>query len=307
VEELQRLMKSGEYLQATRRFDQVIRSGQLGVRQLARTYRLASTAYYCLGEVFTARELARKAEGLAQEAGDVELTLRVWSDLIELERVAGDSSQALAYGMQWMEMHDQHFPGHEACVGEVHYNLGLVYRLRRDPKTALQHFSQAADYLSRQADLTFHLMSLQMAAWTHYEQGELAQGDSFLVKAQGILEETPSDREAIKEQVLLRALRAHSEGNYGQAAALSEEVLADPHISGLQAFWANWLAASCAVNSHSLAADPALAARVKESALYFSSRALDLATTLKRGDLMNKASTIRRLVSQLPNASDQAG
>lgn len=167
MHELKRLVDSGQYLAAIRRFEERLGSGELGSADLALGYHFVSVAHFGKRDVFRAQMFAEKAAGLAGKIGDVQTQLRAWSNLVEYARNLGDYGLAVEYGDKWLgNIH--RCPGEAVRQGRVHYNLGLVYRHRKDPEEALRHFKAALETLPA-TQTEFRLMVVLMTAWLCYE------------------------------------------------------------------------------------------------------------------------------------------
>jgi tetratricopeptide (TPR) repeat protein len=291
VHELKRLVDSGQYLAAIRRFEERLGSGELGAADLALGYHFVSVAHFGTRDVFRAQMFAEKAAGLAGKIGDVQTQLRAWSNLVEYARNLGDYGLAVEYGDKWLgNIH--RCPGEAVRQGRVHYNLGLVYRHRKDPEEALRHFKAALETLPEN-QTEFRLMVLLMTAWLCYEIRRIDEADRFAADAGALLEGDDVSMHLRREHLLLRAWRAYHTGDHQVCIPLCEEFLQGAATEP-QKFWAAGMITSCALQLYP--DEGQLLQDLKRAAIFYTDLCGQLALSLKEPRLINFYTNLRQRV-----------
>lgn len=286
------MVESGHYVAACRRFDQRLISGELGGPDLALGYHLASVAQYKLGNIHVARNYAARAAELAGEAGNAQLQLRAWSNLVEFEQRAGDTRAAIDYANLWFQ-NVSGVPAEEPRRGWVHYNLGLVHRSRRDPEQALSHFRLALRFLPAHP-VRFRLSALQMTAWQLYEVQEITEGNRWAAEAEALVREGADlPTELVREQLLLMAWRDYRLGNHRTCIEMCQEFLAGP-ATNLQKFWAGMMISSCGIQLYP--DDGQLLLQLKASTIFYAECTSKAAIDMQEPRLMNYANELRMRV-----------
>lgn len=286
VSHLETLVRTGQYAQAMRTFLELLKDESLTRQELAHAYHYASVCRYSQEEYFSAVELAKLAEEHAVAAGDGELLGRIWVNQIEFYRWIGDVHLALEYGEKWTS-HLALYPNLKRFEPVVHFNKALIHRTRKELVQSLERFRAAVDALERdQRTDRFRVQVHQMYAWTLYETYQIDAGDEQIETADRFIED--SDHEAVREQLLLKCLRAYQVEDYENVCLLAEEFLAPGMKATLiQSFWATWMLGMTTVKFLKFKEAHAIALLARDYAL-----------KSERSDLMNRATELLRLANR---------
>lgn len=197
-------------------------------------------------ENYAAIQLFSLALEFATKVPEWVLIGRVRLDCAACYRQIGDTHMALEYASAFLTDLPS-YPALAQYEGAAHYNLGLIYRCRRDMEASEHHYATAVTLLRNSPNQRWLLMALQNLAWILYEQDKFAAGDRSLDEA-SLLIESLDDRSAQLTQHYFRAFGALQRGDTQTATAFCLEVLApESNATDEQRTWATWLVAEASL------------------------------------------------------------
>jgi tetratricopeptide (TPR) repeat protein len=294
LKELEKLVRSGQFAQGMREF-LALDKESLAPAQLGFGYHCVSVCQFQMGDTFAALRSAEKAAATAESAGDKGLLGRIWINLIALSNEVGDTHMALSYGERWLNGTDD-YPHLQTQEARVRYNLGLVHWARREREKALQELELAV-FKARCDDLaiSFKVQASQMYAWCLYQEERIDEGDRQVLLAGELIEET--DVKGLREQLLLKCLRAYKLQDRITALKIAEEFVLDGiAATDHQRFWATWIIGRVALENGQY-----------ENAMAMATLALEISMRTKDSRQMNEAGTLKRVVHERLNGNETAG
>jgi hypothetical protein len=250
---------------------------------LGQVYLIQSVALYQNEQLWQASIAAEEAEKLASRCGDTVTLAKARINLVAILRDMGDAARAAAVGAAILA---EELPAEvRPQLFTLHYNLSRVYRSRGEHTLMYESLSRAiSDGEQFGAPAAFLVTAHQNGAWWRYLDDHMPAGDRHFEAAGALIDE--SDREGVREQLLLACLRDHQTGNMLRAADLAEEFLSKgTQATLLQRAWASYIAASAALYLD----------RLPEAAV-IADKAMDLALELYLPEMMNRVNTIRNRI-----------
>jgi hypothetical protein len=264
--------------------------------QLGFAYHCVSVCQYQTDKIFPALEYAKRAEEQAILAGNDVLLGRIWSNLIACCMDIGDTHLAVEYGEKWLANIDR-FPELRSQTAKVHFNLAQTFRVRKEFSRMFEHFDLGMTYIG-DMPVSLRVHFHQVYAWCLYSHERIAEGDFQAQRAGELVEE--SDVEGIREHLLLKGYRAYQMGDVQNAMHICEEfIVPDAPTTKRQEFWALWMIGMAACDFGNF-----------EHGMAISALTLDLATSIKHSEFINRASELRRRayrLGTLHSGDDPAG
>lgn len=244
--------EAGQYQTARWLFVQLRDDPLVSREELAEAYCEASVVEYRSGHLRTAIAWSRVAANMATEANQLMLLSRIALNLIEFQRLAGDSAAAIDTGRHWLTHHEDNTEvAHRK--GRFYFNLAVIHHQREEVEKALEYYELAWNQLGtvrsshldpseRERCLVYQVMALQNSAWLMYEVNLNRVAKDVAGKARRLI---PKGNVLLaREQTLLEALEAHKCGDSVSVLALVNRIFANAaSIPTRQLFWLYWLAA----------------------------------------------------------------
>ncbi|MDB4897913.1 MAG: hypothetical protein JWN15_4175 [Firmicutes bacterium] len=244
--------------------------------ELAEAYCEAAVVEYRAGHLRTAIAWAKVAikMAMAPETNQLMLLSRTALNLIEFQRLAGDTAAAIDTGHHWLTHYgDNREVAHRK--GRFYFNLAVTHQQREEVEKALEHYELAWNHLAgvrsshpdaseRERSLVYEVMALQNSAWLMYEV-DLGVAKEIAGKARRLIPEGNSL--LAREQMLLEALEIHKCGDSVSVLALVNRIFANATaIPTRQLFWLYWLAAKELVRCGKMSTANAYAAMATQAA-----------------------------------------
>lgn len=242
LDELVKLVMSQRYLAARELFRSVNSADGFLSADYPFACHMMAVAEAGLGNYGRAVRLAQDADRLAENQGDWNLVARVGANLIGLYKLIGECGLASERGDRWLAEVDL-YPEMSNRRGGVEYNLALVYREQGDQTAARSLLADATKHMYQDGEEpSFQVIALQMLAWLSYEAEDFQAGDAAFGRAEAIMPEN-AEVALVREQLLLKSVRAFYVLDYEQALSLAEEFIQPNHVSTvLQKLGAVWIA-----------------------------------------------------------------
>jgi tetratricopeptide (TPR) repeat protein len=267
--------QAGQYQTARWLFVQLRDDPLVSREDLAEAYCEASVVEYRAGHLRTAIAWAKVAAKMAPETNQLMLLTRISLNLIEFQRLAGDTAAAIDTGHHWLTHYgDSSEVAHRK--GRFYFNLAVTHQQREEVEKALEHYELAWNHLGgvrsshpdtseRERCLVYEVMALQNSAWLMYELDLNGVAKEIAGKARRLIPEGNSL--LAREQMLLEALEAHECGDSVSVLALVNRIFSDAtSIPTRQLFWLYWLAAKELVRCGKMSTANAYAAMATQAA-----------------------------------------
>jgi len=288
LDKLKQHLAQEEYIQARKESERLIHLGDLTPGNLVQTYRGAALANYYLGEIFAAIKLGEKALKQARALENAELIGRCHYDLGEYQLTLGDAHQAREYILEFLSNLDS-YPQLTKLEAKAHHNLALVFRQRRDYKSAVASHIIATTLFERDGNERMGIESVRGLVWCYLTQGNFLQALPQLEKIAAYVERHP-DPDLSASLLTDLAYYHHHAGNIARSMELCHEVM----VPGRPGVDDHIMATGCV-----LAGENSIRLTRLDEARVFLSLALDYAVKAKGPFLMNRATTLRRRLHEM--------
>lgn len=295
VLQLEEHVRRGEFLLAVTEAERLRMLPDLSYREQGRLFRLYGRARGQSGDPFGALKALEMAIPHALKAKDWDCLGMARAELGVAWLHVGDTANALEY-LQAYLLDLEKYDRAKGFYGDVHYNLGLTYRRRRDPERALYHYREAVEWLTFRGYVLQAGETHQNIAWLH-----CLEGDTEAAEAELALAETFADvcGPTFKvEQLVCRALLHWVRRDIKAALELSREILHPRRqvCTDLQKAHACWIAGTAAAAVWNL-----------PDAQFFAEQAAKYAIKAKDTSAMNQACALKADIARRNSWDEAAG